>query len=251
MNKTKIEWCDATWNPITGCGHGCPYCYARGLAERFCKGSAMVTEHRGAYIAESGAIFPMKFNPTFYPERLGEPAKLKKPSHIFTVSMGDLFGNWLPEEWIKKVLRAMEDAAQHTYTVLTKAPDNLQYWELPDNMLVGTSITGLLDTPELIRLDAVEDYAPRGRSVVSLEPYLNRLDPVNFNKRYGWLIIGGQTGRSPFKPPREWIEPLVEWARDVGVPVFVKSNAAYEGSPREYPEGVPHDTTREAEHEKT
>ena len=33
--KTKIDWCDSTWNPVTGCLHGCPYCYARGIAERF------------------------------------------------------------------------------------------------------------------------------------------------------------------------------------------------------------------------
>ena len=35
MNKTKIDWCDSTWNPVTGCLHGCEYCYARGIANRF------------------------------------------------------------------------------------------------------------------------------------------------------------------------------------------------------------------------
>ena len=58
-----------------------------------------------------------------------------------------------------------------------------------------------------------------------------------------WLIIGGQTGSKACQPPREWIEPLVEWARGRGIPVFVKHNAGYEGAPQEYPEGVPHDDT--------
>lgn len=78
MNKTKIEWTDYTWNPITGCLHGCDYCYARKIAERFPK------------------AFPQGFAPAFHQERLQEPIKLKKPSKIFTVSMGDMFGDGLP-----------------------------------------------------------------------------------------------------------------------------------------------------------
>lgn len=33
--NTKIDWCDTSWNPVTGCLHGCEYCYARRIANRF------------------------------------------------------------------------------------------------------------------------------------------------------------------------------------------------------------------------
>lgn len=69
MNRTKIEWTDYSWNPIVGCDHGCWYCYAAKLAIRFPKN------------------FPNGFKPTFYPERLKEPWKVKKPSKIFTCSV--------------------------------------------------------------------------------------------------------------------------------------------------------------------
>ena len=69
MNKSKIEWCDYTWNPVTGCLHGCEYCYAPGIANRFADGN---------------------FDPTFHQYRLGEPYKHKKPQNIF---VGSIYGN--------------------------------------------------------------------------------------------------------------------------------------------------------------
>ena len=68
MQKTKIEWCDYTWNPVVGCKHGCSYCYARKISTRF-----------------NG-----NFEPTFYPKRLNDKMP-KKPSKIFVCSMADLF----------------------------------------------------------------------------------------------------------------------------------------------------------------
>ena len=80
MNKTDIEWTDFTWNPVTGCLHGCPYCYARGTARRF-------------YPPGIG------FSPHFWSERLSKPGRRKKPAKIFVSSMGDLFGDWVPRNW--------------------------------------------------------------------------------------------------------------------------------------------------------
>src|SRR5664280_2871172 len=73
MNKSKIDWCDYTWNPVTGCLHGCEYCYARRMDKRFGDGL---------------------FNPTFHQKRLDEPVKVKKSAKIFVGSVSDLFGNW-------------------------------------------------------------------------------------------------------------------------------------------------------------
>jgi protein gp37 len=86
--QNAIGWCDYTWNPVTGCLHHCTFgptraaCYAEGIARRFAGGKA----------------FPQGFAPTFHPERLSEPQKVKAPARIFAVSMGDLFGPWVPDE---------------------------------------------------------------------------------------------------------------------------------------------------------
>src|SRR3990167_4726541 len=107
MNKTKIEWVrhsngslGRSWNPVTGCEHGCPYCYAR----------------------KQGIRFTGHFKPTFHPERLDAPMREKKPQRVFVCSMADLLGEWVPDEWIRRVLVAASEADWHTYFFLTKNP---------------------------------------------------------------------------------------------------------------------------------
>ena len=119
MNKSAIDWCDFSWNPVTGCNFGCEYCYARRQATRFSGNTRLnmtneqlKTETAGLYVLEqpfknyNGAVlpFPAGFAPTFHKYRLGDPAKKKKPANIFVCSMADLFGNWIPEEWIVRIL---------------------------------------------------------------------------------------------------------------------------------------------------
>ena len=145
MKKTKIDWADSSWNPVSGCLHGCEYCYARGIANRFggynidpvgestfiCEkidGTkvAMLT-HQLSKIDKSGNVhvapYPYRFMPTFHQYRLGEPAKWTTPRTIFVCSMADLFGDWVPYEWIQKVFEACKAAPQHRYLFLTKNPD--------------------------------------------------------------------------------------------------------------------------------
>jgi protein gp37 len=239
MNRTKIDWAQYTWNPVTGCLHGCPYCYARNIARRF------------------KDAFPNGFEPTLHESRMSEPAKVKKPSHIFTCSMSDLFGKWIPDDWQQQVFRSMIEASHHTYTTLTKDPKTAVKWIKENNYCasalsyLGTSITGRLDKDELRRIEwlcRLLDINPlaRPKAILSLEPYTSLMSPVQLDRNADymflhWLIIGGQTGRNPFHTPAEWVTPLVEWAHSYNIPVFVKSNAYYEGAPREFPAGMPHD----------
>ena len=232
MNLTNIDWCQFTWNPITGCLHDCGYCYARGLAKRFLK------------------AFPNGFKPTFHPERLNEPAKEKDPAHIFTVSMGDMFGDWVPSEWIDSVFRAMHKVPQHQYTILTKNPGGVNLWlshydgPMPGRkVMLGTSFTGGQDFNGGWRLADMERLSQSAFTpIVSLEPFLS---PIPQKALYvldwaKWIIIGGLTGPRKFQPPAEWIDPIIEWAHNRSIPVFVKRNTGYAGAPQEYPEGVMH-----------
>ena len=127
MNKTKIEWCDSTWNPVTGCLHGCEYCYARRIAERFggCDNPIdsrellqpmTITRRNGKAV---DAPFPFGFEPTLLRYRLEEPQHIKEPQTIFVGSMADLFGRWVPTRWIVEVLDACAAAPQHRYMFLS------------------------------------------------------------------------------------------------------------------------------------
>lgn len=143
-DKTKIDWADATWNPVTGCLHGCEYCYARGIANRFGLPYAPKLGDPGMegakkYDSSEGLDtmlelekpfelngrkqpYPMAFAPTFHRYRLDIPARWTKPRTIFVCSMADLFGAWVPDEWIKAVFDACAAAPQHRYLFLTKDP---------------------------------------------------------------------------------------------------------------------------------
>lgn len=119
---TKIEWVrnddgtqGKTWNPVTGCLHNCDYCYARGITRRFGGGEAW---DRGSSINNDLHVlftkpekpFPFHFEPTLHSYRLDEPQKRKKPTTYFVGSMCDLFGDWIPDEWIAEVFKACQAA---------------------------------------------------------------------------------------------------------------------------------------------
>ena len=170
--STRIDWCDATWNPVTGCYHDCPYCYARGIARRF---GGHLTEWKCRNIHELerpvrkkampgkiGAIvpYPHDFEPTMHRYRLDIPQEWKDPRTIFVCSMADLFGNWVPMDWKIETLLACREAPQHRYLFLTKNPTGYCLWptekhplkDLPircdvedlytDNMWLGVTYTG-------------------------------------------------------------------------------------------------------------
>lgn len=212
MNKTDIEWTDFTWNPVTGCLHGCPYCYARGTARRF-------------YTPEIG------FSPHFWPERIGEPGRRRKPAKIFVTSMGDLFGDWVPGDWWRAVFDAVSQSPHHTFQFLTKNPRRLKElnpW--PDNCWAGVTATdqGMFDVAvhHLKEVDV-------GTKFVSAEPLLG---PIRMEEDPGldWLIIGAQTGRRPMQPLNTWVDDLVADAQCWGIKIFCKGNL--EGcSIREWP----------------
>jgi protein gp37 len=103
MNKTKIEWADYRWNPVVGCKYDCWYCYAKRMNHRF-------------------KNIPDFNQPQFIEKRLQEPYKFKKPGRIFVVTMGDLFGEWVPCEWINSVLSVVFDIPHTANGLISLTP---------------------------------------------------------------------------------------------------------------------------------
>lgn len=237
MRKTKIDWADSTWNPVTGCLHDCEYCYANSIATRF-NGNADKTPYM--QINDKSDIFeldeplkseagirmayPFGFEPTFHRYRLNEPAKWTKPSTIFVCSMADLFGEWVPDEWIEDVLAACEKAPQHRYLFLTKNPE--RYLELAeggklpvgDGFWYGTTVTGP---------DDAYFYAAHSKKIhtfLSVEPLLHPFtySPIPEKTLPHWVIIGAETGNRKDKvvPQRDWIEQICR----IATPVFMKES---------------------------
>ena len=191
MLKTKIEWCDSTWNPVTGCLHGCEYCYARKIADRFGGNFTMsrCSEHGFLELyAKADNPYPDKFSPTFHRYRLNQPQKWVKPQNIFVCSMADLFGEWVPDEWIHKVFDTCRNAPQHRYLFLTKNPGRYTQYRVPDdsNKWYGASIT---QESEMRQFNVL----PAGCNIfVSMEPVLEDLQPEKHNilfRQIGWIIL--------------------------------------------------------------
>lgn len=226
MNKTKIDWADMTWNPVTGCLHGCDYCYARKIAKRF--GNRYLPFGVGINVLDKkadGDPYPYGFEPTFHKYRLGEPARKTKPQNIFVCSMADLFGDWVPDEWIQAVFDACEAAPQHRYLFLTKNPGRYEkLWSkglLPRSHWYGHTITD-----KVIAAQA-KTWSPAGfNNFVSIEPILGDAAQGNWLHLYKWVIVGAETGNRKDKviPEKQWIDNIVNKCFRFDVPIFMKES---------------------------
>lgn len=252
MDNTKIDWCDSTWNPITGCLHGCEYCYARQMANRF-KGYDKITlpdvsidKGRNVLLVpaeKNGKIapYPFNFKPTFHKYLLDKPQHWKKPRTIFVGSMTDLFGDWVPKEWIEEVFTACEKAPQHRYLFLTKNPKRytglISKGKLPikNNMWYGSTVAE--PNTSFIRSAIYNVF-------LSIEPILKPLNAdIKDFSGIDWVIIGAETGNRKNKviPQKEWITDIIEKCDRTrnGIPVFMKNSlipiVGEENMRREFP----------------
>lgn len=236
MEKTKIEYCDSSANFVTGCYHKCPYCYARRLVTRFSSVKPEETGEGNIYVLPEKPTtnfgkynpYPYGFAPTLHEYRFAEFEKKHYGETIFVCTMADLFGGWVPDEWIEKVFRCCEAHPDHRYLFLTKNPKRYvtlaEAGKLPhnDNFWYGS-------TTENPRKEffVAEGY----HTFISVEPIMEpfsdgdcRMDDVV--SRVEWIIIGAETGHRKGKvvPKREWVEALVKAAYQHKTPVFMKDS---------------------------
>ena len=246
MNKSKIDWTDFSWNPVTGCNRGCAYCYARAQVRRF-SGDIRVnvtdpqlqtihTDGGDMYVLPApfkggrGQVipFPAGFAPTLHEYRLGDPARKKKPANIFVCSMADLFGPWVPDEWIERVFEACKAAPWHNYMFLTKYPQRyaalanagkLPTRRVQPNFWYGTTVTRAGEAAFM--------HAVTYNTFLSIEPISGPLD-AGLGSFGGsrWIIVGAETGNRKGKiaPERAWIENIIEAAWLTHAAVLLKDS---------------------------
>lgn len=214
--RSRIEWTQHTWNPVTGCTNvspGCKHCYARVFAERL---KAMGTPG-----------YENAFAVTLQPGRLLEPLKRRKPTLYFVNSMSDLFHEQVPLPYIKRVLDVIRATPQHSYQILTKRAARMRrYFEtdaVPENAWLGVSVEnqkhGIPRIAELAEIDCRLRF-------LSVEPLI--ADPGHIPlASIHWVIVGGESGRGARPMNPEWVRSIRDQCIAADVPFFFKQWGAW------------------------
>lgn len=194
MSSTKIEWTDASWNPVTGCtkiSAGCQHCYAEIMARRLC--AMRVDKYKNG------------FHVTLHEDCLDEPKRWHKPCTIFVCSMSDLFHEDVPFSFIDKVLATIEQTPRHRYQLLTKRADRMQEYfstrNVPINVWLGVTVDVRESKPRIDFLRNIENVPIR---FLSCEPLLEDLGTLNL-EGIDWIIVGGESGRKARPMKEEWV----------------------------------------------
>lgn len=207
---SKIEWTEATWNPITGCtrvSKGCQNCYAEKLAKRL--------EAMGNIRYKNG------FDVTIHNDLIEKPLEWKKERMIFVNSMSDLFHDGVDDDTILKIFATMNKASWHTFQVLTKRPERLiklsKRIKWTNNIWMGVTVedNAYIDRCEMLKKTSAK------LKFISAEPLLSDLPDLNLNG-IDWLIVGGESGPGARKIEEEWILNLKKKAADNGTAFFFK-----------------------------
>ncbi|MDI6854795.1 MAG: DUF5131 family protein, partial [Deltaproteobacteria bacterium] len=252
VNRTKIEWCDASLNPQGwGCwGPGgtpdkpqrCWYCYSEDFSERSLSKCELCNQ----------------FIPHWHPERLELPYRWKKPRKIFWGSMSDLFHPCTPDWQIKSALAVAEATPRHTHIFCTKNPARYQEFNpWPENCWVGATVENQEAANERLPWLAKVDAKVR---FVSFEPLLGPFDSTEVpwpeevwgRRKVEWVIVGALTGpgSKAHQPKPEWVRSLIDQCRPptfyylglsvgdevcLGIPLFLKDNLKWPEKIQEWP----------------
>jgi len=204
---SKIEWTNATWNPVTGCtkvSAGCANCYAERMAKRL---HAMGHDK-----------YANVFAPTVHPDTVDDPTHWTKPRMIFVCSMSDLMHEDVPDEFIIRVIGTMSLCRQHTFQVLTKRSWRLANFAWPDNVWVGVTV----EHPDFDdRIDQLRAVMHARVRFISVEPMLGPFETLDVRK-IDWVIVGGETGPGarPMKPT--WVRDIRDRCVRQNIPFFFK-----------------------------
>ncbi len=210
MAASKIEWTEATWNPVTGCSkisEGCVNCYAERLAKRL---KAMGQKN-----------YANGFNVTLHPHALTTPLKWKKSRLVFVNSMSDLFHHEVPLEFIQQIFHIMNQASWHRFQVLTKRAERLAelapFLKWSENIWMGVTVEK--DT-YLDRLKYLKEV-PATIKFLSLEPLLGPITNIDLTDIH-WVIVGGESGPNARPMEKKWVIDIQKQCVESNVPFFFK-----------------------------
>ena len=208
--SSRIEWTDATWNPVTGCtkiSPGCKHCYALRMAKRL---------H-----AMGQPRYRNGFAVTLQEDLLYQPSRWKTPRRIFVNSMSDLFHDEVPETYIRQVFEEMRAADWHCYQILTKRADRLESMarrlSWPKSVWIGCSVESEAYVSRIRALATV----PAAIRFLSVEPLLGRIRKLPLNG-IDWVIVGGESGPHARPMQLDWVREIRDQVLTAGVAFFFK-----------------------------
>jgi len=251
---SKIEWTDATWNPVTGCtkvSQGCKHCYAERTWARLSNNPKTIYHGRAFTDVQC------------HMDRIEQPLRWRKPRRIFVNSMSDLFHDDVPDRFIADVFATIAATSWHTYQVLTKRPQRALellgsgcmggleemieesmalithsdlIWPIP-NLWLGVSVEDqaaaderiplLLQTPAAVRWISAEPLLGPISFVGMFANTSDIRDGTNALEVLDWVVVGGESGPGARGCRVADIRQIVRQCRAAGVPVFVKQLGAY------------------------
>ena len=221
MSKTKIQWTERTWNPVTGCSkvsEGCRHCYAETMAKRL---QGMGQQR-----------YANAFSLTIHPDALDEPKQVKKPSMFFVCSMADLFHKDVPFEFVDKVMETIEACPRHTFQILTKRPERMveyfigrakrlhRLFDLPDNVWCGVTVESEREIPRISVLRRLLTHS-KNIKFVSCEPLLGDLGMLNL-AAIDLVIVGGESGPQARPMQKQWVLNIMRQCEEQCVNFFFK-----------------------------
>lgn len=210
FSKTKIEWTESTWNPITGCtklSDGCKNCYAFKMALRL--------------KAMGNKKYKNGFDLTVHENVFDEPLNKKKPALLFVNSMSDLFHENLDFQVIKRIFDVMNKASWHTFQILTKRADILlqysKYLNWTNNIWMGVTVESqnYIDRIDYLR------KTNAAIKFISFEPLLSNIENINLHN-INWAIVGGESGTGARPLKEEWVLNLKSQCELQGILFYFK-----------------------------
>lgn len=207
---TNISWTGSTWNPVTGCDKisaGCKFCYAEAQASRL--------HLWGNKRYRNG------FSVTLHHDLVDVPRRWRKPRLVFANSMSDLFHDKVPDDFIRRVFKTMNECPKHEFQILTKRPKRLA--ELAPrltwtpNIWMGVSVE---DNAHLWRIDDLRGVQARIRWI-SIEPLLGPLPDLDLESIH-WVVVGGESGEKPRYMDPNWVRGIRDRCITSRVPFYFK-----------------------------
>ncbi len=209
-SQSKIEWTQATWNPLTGCtkvSPGCKFCYAERLSRRL--------------RAMGNPSYANGFQLSLHEDIVRLPLRWRQPRTIFVNSMSDLFLEDVPEEFIARIFRVMNDAWWHRFQVLTKRAERLLELSsaLPwkRNIWMGVSVE---NAEYASRIDYLRQTGAKLK-FLSIEPLLGPIPRLDL-RSIDWVIVGGESGPNARFVDPTWVIDIREQCQRRNVPFFFK-----------------------------